>query len=67
MGDFQEQHVSVKFCFKLWKTFSEAFEILNQAFWGEAMNRTQTHEWNKRFKEGRASVEASEGSGRHSA
>jgi len=44
MCDFLEQHISVKFCFKLWK-------ILNQAFGGEAMSRTQTLEWEKRFKE----------------
>jgi hypothetical protein len=42
MGDLHEQHVSVKFCFRLWKTFSEAFEILNQAFGSESVSRTQT-------------------------
>jgi hypothetical protein len=64
MGDFHEQHISVEFCFKLWKTFSEVFEILDQAFGDEASSRTQTHEWNKRFREGRAPVEGSEGSGK---
>jgi len=45
MGDFHEQHVCVKFCFKLGNTFSDTFEILKQAFGEEAMSRTQTHEW----------------------
>jgi hypothetical protein len=42
--DFHEQHVCVKFCFKLGNTFSDTFEILKQAFGEEAMSRTQTHE-----------------------
>jgi hypothetical protein len=50
MGDFHEQHVSVKFCFELGKTFSGAFEILNQALGGEAMSRTQTLGWTNVLK-----------------
>jgi len=38
--------------------------MLKQAFWNEAMSRTQTHEWYKRFKEGHNSVEDIERSGR---
>jgi hypothetical protein len=57
MSDVPEQHVCVKFSFKLGKTFSEAFEMLKQAFWDEAISRTQTRELYKRFKEGRTSVE----------
>jgi hypothetical protein len=57
MRDFPQQHVCVKFCFKLRKTFSEAFEMLKQAFWDEAISRTQTREFCKCFKEGQTSVE----------
>jgi hypothetical protein len=52
MGDFHEQRVCVKFCFKLGNMFLDTFEILKQAFGNRAMSRTQTHEWYKCFKEG---------------
>ena len=57
MSDFPEQHVCMKFCFKLGKTFLETSEMLKQAFWDETISRTQTCEWYKCFKEGRTSVE----------
>jgi len=57
MSDFPAQHVCVKFCFKLGKMFSEAFEMLKQAFWYGAISRTQTCELYKHFKEGRTSIE----------
>jgi hypothetical protein len=44
LGDFQEQRVCVKFCFKLGKTVLETFRMLKQAFGDEAMSRTHTHE-----------------------
>jgi hypothetical protein len=66
MGDFHEQRICVKFCFKLVKSFSETFEMLKQAFEDEAMSRTQSHEWYIRFKEGRTSTEDNERSGRSS-
>jgi hypothetical protein len=44
MGDFHEQYVCVKFCFKLGKTFLETFRMLKQAFGIEATIKTQTHE-----------------------
>ena len=52
---------------KIGKTFSGAFEVLNKAFGVEAMSTTQTHEWNKRSKEGRASIDDNECSGRPAA
>jgi hypothetical protein len=57
MGDFHEQCVCVKFCFKFGKTFSETFEMLKQVFGDEAMSGTQIHKWHKHFKEGRTSTE----------
>jgi hypothetical protein len=62
-GYFHEQRASVKFCFKLGKTFLETFKMLKQTFWDEAMIRTQTHEWYKHFKEGQISISDNEGSG----
>jgi hypothetical protein len=66
MGDFHEQRVCVIFCFKLWKAFSETFEMLKQAFGDAAMSRTKTHERYKRFKETRTSVEGSNCTGQPS-
>jgi len=57
MGDCRKQRVCVKFCCKLGQTFSETFEMLKQAFGDEAMSRTQTRQWYRRFKESRTSVE----------
>jgi hypothetical protein len=41
----------VKFCVKIGKSVTETFEMLKIAFGEEAMCRTQTYEWWKRFKE----------------
>ena len=60
MGDFHEQHVCVKFCLKLGKTFLETFEVLKQVPGDEAMSGTQTHEWYKHFKECQTSIEDNE-------
>ena len=57
MGDFHEQCVFVKFCFKLGQTLSETFRMLKLAFGEEVMSRTQTHEWYKCFKEGQTSID----------
>jgi hypothetical protein len=63
MGDFYEQCVCVKFCFKLEKMFLETFKMLIQVFGDEAMSKTQTHERYKCFQEGRTSVDDNECSG----
>jgi hypothetical protein len=60
MGDFHEQHVCVKLCFKLRKTFSEPFEMLKQASGDKALSGTQTHEWYKCCKESQTSIEDNE-------
>ena len=51
---------------KLEKSVTETFEMLKIAFGEEAMCRTQTYEWWKRFKEGRTSVDDDPRSGRPS-
>jgi hypothetical protein len=40
--------------------------MLKQAFVDESMSRTQNYEWNKRFKDGRISIEGDPLSGRSS-
>ena len=57
MSVFYEQRICVKFCVKIGKFVPETFEMLKIAFGEEAMCRTQTYEWWKRFKEGRTSVD----------
>jgi len=48
------------------KSVTETFEMLKITFREEAMCRTQTYEWRKRFKEGRTSVDDDPRSGRPS-
>ena len=56
----------MKFYVKIGKSVTEIFEMLKIAFGEEAMCRTQTYEWLKRFKEGRTSVDDDPRSGRPS-
>ena len=51
---------------KIGKSVTDTFEVLKIAFGEEAMCRTQTYEWWKRFKEGRTSVDDDPRSGRPS-
>ena len=66
MKDLEEQRVCVKFCFKLGKTFTETFQIYQQAYGEDCLSRTQCHAWYQRFKLGRTSVEDDPKSGRPS-
>ena len=66
MKDLEEQRVCVKFCFKLGKTLTETFQMLQQACGEDCLSRTQCHEWYQRFKSGRTSVEDDPKSGRPS-
>jgi hypothetical protein len=66
MGDFHEQRVCVKFCFKLGKVFSGIFEVLKQTFGDEAMSSTKTHDRYKLFKESRPTGEDSNHTGQPS-
>jgi len=56
----------VKFCFKLGKTATETWKMLQQAFGDECMSRTQCFEWYSRFKTGRTSIVEDPRSGRPS-
>ena len=64
MKDFEEQRFYVKFCFKLGKTFTETFQMLQQAYGEDCLSRTQCYEWYQRFKSGGTSIEDDPKSGR---
>jgi len=66
MKDLEEQRVCAKFCFKLGKTFTETFQMLQQAYGEDCLSRTPCHEWHQRFKSGRTSIEDDPKSGRPS-
>jgi len=57
MKYLEEQRVCDKFCFNLGKTFTETFQMLQQAYGEECLSCTQCYEWYQRFKTGRTSIE----------
>ena len=62
--DTLEKRYAIKFCFKLEKTATETYGMLQTAFGASCMNRASVFELNKRFKEGRESVRDDERCGR---
>ena len=54
----------IKFCFKLGKTATESYGMLQTAFRPSHMNGASVFEWHKRFKEGRESVRDDERCGK---
>jgi len=66
MCESTEQRICIKSCFKIGKTATETYQLLQQAYVEDAMGRTQVFEWFRRFKEGRTSVESDSRSGRSS-
>jgi len=66
MKDLEEQCVCVKFCFKLGKTATETWKMLQQAFRDECMSGMQSLEWYSHFKTGRTSIDEDPRSGRPS-
>ena len=66
MCESTEQHICIKFCFKIRKTITETCQLFQQAFGEDAMGRTRVFDWFLQFKEGRASVESDLHSGRPS-
>ena len=53
-----EQRICIKFCFKIGKTATETYQLLQQAYGEDSMGRTQVFDWFRRFKEGRTSAES---------
>jgi len=66
MKDLKKQRVCVIFCFKLGKTFTEAFQMLQQAYGEDYLSRMHCHDWYRRFKSGRTSIEDDPKSGQPS-
>jgi transposase len=58
-----EQRAAIKFCFKLGKSASETYELLQKANGSDSLPRSTTFEWFKRFREGRELLEDDEQSG----
>ena len=54
----------MKFCFKLGKSATETYGMLQNAFRPFCMNRVSAFEWHKRLKEGREFVRDDEKCGR---
>ena len=59
-----EQCICIKFCFKIGKTATETYQLLQQAYGEDAMGCTLLFDWFCRFKVGRTSVESDPRSGR---
>jgi hypothetical protein len=58
--DLKEQHVCIKFCFKLGKNSVETFDMLEVCFREQKMGRTQLFAWFSKFKSDMISVEVAE-------
>ena len=54
--DTLEEWYAIKFCFKLGKSATETYGMLQTGFRPSCMNQASVFEWHKRFKEGRESV-----------
>ena len=59
-----EERYAIKFCFKLGKTATETYGMLQTAYGPSCMNGSSVFQWHKRFKEGRESVRDDERCGR---
>jgi hypothetical protein len=60
----RSKSVCVKCCFRLGKTATEKWKMLQQAFGDKCMSRTQCFERYRRFKTGRTSIDEDPRSGR---
>ena len=58
MCESTEQRICIKSCFKIGKTATETYQLLQQAYSEDAMGRTQVFDWFRRFKEGRTSIDS---------
>jgi len=54
MCESTEQRICIKFCFKIRKTATEMYQLLQQAYGEDAIGRTQVFDWFCQFKEGRS-------------
>jgi len=58
MCESTKQRICIKFCFKIGKTTTETYQLLQQAYGEDAVGRTQVFDLFCRFKEGRTTVES---------
>ena len=58
MCESNEQHICIKFCFKIGKTATITYQLLQQVYGEDAMGRTQVFDWFRQLKEGRTSLES---------
>ena len=63
--DTLEERYAIKFCFKLGKSATETYGMLQTAFRSSCMNWASVFEWQKRFKKGTESVRDDERCGRN--
>ena len=63
MCESTEQRICIKFCFKIGKTATEMYQLLQQAYGEDEMGRTQVFDWFRRFEGGRTSVKSDHPSG----
>jgi len=54
MCESSDQRICIKFCFKIGKTATETYQLLQQVYGEDAMGRTQVFGRLHRFKEGRS-------------
>jgi hypothetical protein len=54
MAYIHEQHIEIKFYFKLGKTFMENHEMMKNVHGDQCMSCTRCYEWFKRLKDGRS-------------
>ena len=63
-SDTLEERYAIKFCFKLGKSATEMYGMLQTAFGASCMNWASVFEWHKRSKEAREAVRDDERCGR---
>ena len=53
MCESTEQRICIKICFKIWKTTTETYQLLQQEYGEDAVGRKQVFDCFRRFKVGR--------------
>jgi len=49
MCESTEQRICIKFCFKIRKTATETYQLLQQTYGEDTMGRTQVFDWFRQF------------------
>jgi len=64
MGLSMEQRLAIKFCFRARKSATETLQMVNAAYVGQALSRSNVFRWYGRFHDGRKDTEDDPRSGR---